>query len=152
MYLQFCLTCNNILLLLVCYLQDFILLGGNLVKMEESEKGPDLKLFSTTNNSNQVTVNQIFHANLHYDRFLPTCYMSADNFYPKIPHSGEQVSQEGRSQPAPDELHVEPTATIMYLNHHPRLTETWEGNTRGESSCWSGGPDRCVTTGPAGRK
>ncbi|KAL6105444.1 traf3ip2 [Pungitius sinensis] len=121
--------------------------------MEESEKGPELKWFFTMNNSNQVTVNQIFDANLPFDRSLPTCYMNADYFCQEIPCRGGQVNQECRSQPAADALHVElmqhrqpgdreDTSAVVNLDHHPRLAETSERNTRGKSSCWDGGPDR----------
>lgn len=133
--------------------------------MEKSEKVPELKVFPTTNKSEnslrllnpEVTVNQMFHANQHHDRFTPTCCMGADYFCQRSPRRVGQVNQEFRSQPAHAAQHKElmqhrepegrgATPARMNLHHQPpdgwcpRPAQTRQSDTRGQS---------CGTTGPA---
>lgn len=147
----------------------------NLVEMEKSEKVPELKEFSTTNKSEtppfppqfltpEVTVNQIFHANPHPDRFMAACCMDAEYFCQNRSHRVGQVSQEFRTQAAPDALHqhVEPvqrrepedrgaTPAWMNLHHRPRPAETREGDTRRDCCCGDCRPNRGGKTELANR-
>ncbi|XP_042357276.1 uncharacterized protein LOC121954033 [Plectropomus leopardus] len=137
-----------------------------LLEMEKSEK-----VFSATNASKnplplfspEVTANQIFHADPHHDRFIPTSYMDADYFCQKTPCRAGQVNQEFRSQPACVALcqqlmqHREPdergaTSARETPHHGSRPGETREGDTRGEGCCWDCGPNRCGTTESANRE
>ncbi|XP_074516804.1 uncharacterized protein LOC141783415 [Sebastes fasciatus] len=135
--------------------------------MEKSEKVPELKVFSTTNKTENtprllnpgITVNQIFHADPHHARFIPTCCMDADYFCQNRSCRVGNVSKEFRSQPARDAQHVElmqqgdrgATPARINLHHRPRPAETREGDTRAECCCKDCGPNWCGTTDHASR-
>lgn len=113
------------------------------------------KVLNTSENSLQllspeVTVNHIFHANPHPDRFKPTCRTDAEYFSQKRSYSFDQVNTECRNCALHQELmHREPEdrgATPARMSLHYRPVETREGDTRGECSCWGCGP-----TEPANR-
>ncbi|KAM7403298.1 hypothetical protein PAMA_003972 [Pampus argenteus] len=137
--------------------------------MEKSEKEPELKMICNTNQSEnciqplnpEVTVNQIFYASRHLDKFTPTCYSDADHLYQRTHKGGREV--ELRSQPARLVVqHIElmqqrepadPRATSarMNLHHHqppdgPRPDRN-QGDTRRQCCCWDCGPSQCETTG-----
>lgn len=132
----------------VRYLQDYRLCRSNLVKMEKSEKVPELKVFSSTNKSvklkslqlfsPEVTVNQIFHANPHHDRFIPTGCMDADYFCQKSLCRVAQPNQGFRSQ-------------LAAAAQHKELMQHRVGDTRGECSCWDCGLNQCEATEPTKR-
>ncbi|KAM7376053.1 hypothetical protein PAMP_005802 [Pampus punctatissimus] len=138
--------------------------------MEKSEKEPELKMFCNTNESEnciqslnpEVTVNHIFYASPHLDKFMPTCYSDADHLNQSTHKGGREV--ELRSQPARLVQHIElmqqrepadPRATSarMNLHHHqppddccPR-PDRRQDDTRGQCCCWDCGPNQCGTTG-----
>ncbi len=137
--------------------------------MEKSEKVPELKVFSTTNKSelslqplsSEVTVNQIYPANPHYGRFLPSCCMDEDDFHPKSSCQFREVKQDF-SWPACSAQHRKPEskdAASASVNRHfhprdecwPRPAEAREGGVRGESSYWDCGQNQFGTAVPANK-
>ncbi|XP_023256737.1 adapter protein CIKS-like isoform X1 [Seriola lalandi dorsalis] len=139
--------------------------------MKKSEKVPDLKMFSTTDESKnpfrplspEVTVNRTFHAHPHHDQFRPSCCVDAHHFC-QSQHRGGRVNQwlQG-SHPAHAAQHVElmhhrqpedrgAIFARMNFHHQPpevchsHPAETRHSDMRGKSNCWDCGP-----TEPANR-
>lgn len=134
--------------------------------MKKSVKVPELKVFPTTNKSEnslqrlnpRVTLNQIVHTEV-----IQTTCKDAD--YQHRLYKGGQVNQESKSQPAHVaqrvELmhHTEPedrgaTAAGMNLHHQPpdscclHPAETRQSDMRGDFCCWDRGLNQCRTTDP----
>ena len=84
------------------------------VEMEKSEKGTELRAFSTTEESenfsqlrsSETSVNQILPVNSYDNRVMPTWYIDAYKFC-QSPRGGKHLNKERRRRPADILQHVE---------------------------------------------